>query len=124
MVDAKGDLEASPAVVAEDAVPRSGESTPLDASARSPDEPLQNPSEFLTAALDGEISDVELENVNNSLDSMVLEETLNTHGQGTPLITVEEAQAQLPPEVKEVLATKFKGSLTQVRHRDAHDQLF
>ena len=124
LVDSKDDSEASPAAVAEDAAPRSGGSTTTDASARSLDEPVQNPSDFLTAALDGEISDAELENGNNSRDSMVLEQARSTHGRDTPLITVEEAQAKLPKEVLQILASKFKGSLTQVRHRDERDQIF
>jgi hypothetical protein len=55
----------------------------------------------------------------------LLQETLGTSGKGgTALISVEEAQAKLPPEVLEVLAAKFKGSLTQVRRRDERDQIF
>jgi len=89
-----------------------------------PDGPATNPSEFLTAALEGEISEAELEAVSKSLDTIDLNATLNRHGEGKPLITVEEAQAALPPEVLEALATEFKGSLTQVRHRDERDLLF
>lgn len=85
---------------------------------------MPNPSEFLTAALDGEIGDADLESVSRSLESIDLRETLSQHEKGKPLITVEEAQATLPPEVLQALATKFKGSLTQVRHRDERDLLF
>lgn len=99
-------------------------SNPTGTSSQSSGEPLQNPSEFLSAALDGEISDAELEAVNQSINPIILNETLSKHGQGKELISVEDAQAKLPPEVLQVLATQFKGSLTQVRHRDERDQLF
>lgn len=76
------------------------------------------------AALDGEVSDADLAAVDAELDSMVLNETLAASGAGKDLISLEEAQAKLPLKVLEALAAKFKGSLTQVRHRDERDQLF
>lgn len=94
------------------------------ASASPPDTPLEAPSEFLAAALDGQISDAELEGSDPTLDAMGLVDALPTRGQGEPLIPVEEAQAKLPPEVLKALEEKFKGSLTQVRHRDERDQMF
>jgi hypothetical protein len=45
-------------------------------------------------------------------------------GNVKPLISVEDAQAKLSPNMLKVLAEKFKGSLTQVRHKDERDQIF
>jgi hypothetical protein len=91
-----------------------------------PDAGGENPADFLTAALDGEVTDEELEAVDDALDSMMLNEAASTAGlaKGKPLLTVEEAQAKLSPEILKVLAEKFKGSLTQVRHKDERDQIF
>ena len=41
-----------------------------------------------------------------------------------PLISVQEALAKLSPNILEVLSKKFKGSLTEVRHKDERDQIF
>ena len=41
-----------------------------------------------------------------------------------PLISVEDARAKLSPNILEVLSGKFKGSLTEVRHKDEQDQIF
>ncbi|MDQ8193345.1 hypothetical protein QEH59_02845 [Coraliomargarita sp. SDUM461004] len=91
----------------------------------SADEPVENPGDLLTAALNGEISDEELEAVDQALDSMMLgEAAVSKLAKGKPLLTVEEAQAKLSPGILEVLATKFKGSLTQVRHIDEQDKIF
>lgn len=85
----------------------------------------ENSADYLTAALDGEISDEELEAVDDALDSMMLNEDAPASlSKGKPLLTVEEAQAKLSPEILKVLAEKFKGSLTQVRHKDERDQIF
>lgn len=85
----------------------------------------ENPAEFLKAALDGEITDEELEAVDHALDSMMLgEASAPALGKGKPLLTVEAAQAKLSPDILKVLAEKFKGSLTQVRHKDERDQIF
>jgi hypothetical protein len=91
-----------------------------------PDVGGENPADLLTAALDGEVTDEELEAVDDALDSMMLNEAASTAGlaKGKPLLTVEEAQAKLSPEILKVLAEKFKGSLTQVRHKDERDQIF
>jgi len=90
-----------------------------------PSASAENPSDLLTAALDGEITDEELEAVDHALDSMMLGEPSSPAlGNGKPLLTVEEAVAKLSPDILKVLAEKFKGSLTQVRHKDAQDQMF
>ncbi len=77
----------------------------------------------MAAALDGQISDAELEGSDPSLDAIGLVDALPTRGQKAPLITLEAAQAKLPPEVLKALEEKFMGSLTQVRHRDERDQM-
>ena len=41
-----------------------------------------------------------------------------------PLISLEYAQAKLSPNILKVLSEKFKGSLTEVRHKDERDQIF
>lgn len=45
-------------------------------------------------------------------------------GKGKDLLSVEDAQAKLSPEILKALAEKFKGSLTQTRHLDERDQIF
>ena len=40
------------------------------------------------------------------------------------LISLDQAQAALTPEVLKVLEEKFKGSLSQIRHVDERDQIF
>lgn len=72
------------------------------------------------------MTDEELDAVDDALDSMMLNESASPKGvaKGEPLISLEEAQAKLSPEILKVLAEKFKGSLTQVRHRDERDQIF
>lgn len=79
------------------------------------------------AALDSdEVTDSELEAVDHALDSMMLGEDLPSTGMGKAkdLIRVEDAQAKLSPEILKVLAEKFKGKLTQMRHLDERDQIF
>ncbi|NBB80433.1 MAG: hypothetical protein GVY36_13495 [Verrucomicrobia bacterium] len=78
----------------------------------------------MTAALDGEISDGELEGTAHPAEPTHLDHAFEAQKRDEALITVEEAQAKLPPEVLQVLATQFKGRLTQVRHRDERDQIF
>ena len=41
-----------------------------------------------------------------------------------PLISVQDAQAKLSPNILKVLSKKFKGNLTEVRHKDERDQIF
>ncbi|TVP75194.1 MAG: hypothetical protein EA353_14405 [Puniceicoccaceae bacterium] len=76
------------------------------------------------AALDGSLSETELDGTDPLVDNEALNEVLSVKAQDTALLSLEEAQAKLPPEVLQVLAEKFKGSLTQVRHRDERDQIF
>lgn len=45
-------------------------------------------------------------------------------GQGKALMSVEDAQAKLGPDILQALADKFKGSLTQTRPLDERDQIF
>jgi hypothetical protein len=88
-------------------------------------EAAENPADLLVAALESpEVTDEELEAVDASLDVMMLQETGPGLNSGKPLLTIEEAQAKLSPEILEVLSKKFKGSLTQTRHLDARDQIF
>lgn len=85
----------------------------------------ENPADLLVAALESpEVTDAELEAVDASLDAMMLQETGPGLNSGKPLLTIEEAQAKLSPEILEVLSKKFKGSLTQTRHLDERDQIF
>lgn len=87
--------------------------------------PSENASELLAAALDGQITDEELDAVDDALDSMMLgEASAKSLGKSKPLISVEDAQEKLSPEILKVLADKFKGSPTQVRHKDERDQIF
>ena len=120
------DPEPSPGVVAEDAKAVTGRSRPSDAPGEPPGEPRQNPSELLSAALDGGISTAELEGASQPADASSLNQALaaQSQGQGQALISLADAQAKLPPEVLRVLGTHFKGSPTQVRHRDERDQIF
>jgi len=75
----------------------------------------------LTAALESdEVTERDLRAVDHALDSMM---GTSAH-EGEPLMTLEEAQAKLDPETLKVLAAKFKGSLTQMRHLDDKDMLF
>ncbi len=84
-----------------------------------------NPADFLTAAWESdEVTDAELEAVDASLDAMMLGESATNFSKGKALLSVEQAQAKLSPEILKVLAEKFKGSLTQVRHPDERDQIF
>ena len=75
--------------------------------------------------MDGGITDREFDTVDKALDPMVLGEGSATDlAIAKPLISVEDAQAKLSPNILEVLSEKFKGSLTQVRHKDERDQIF
>ena len=59
------------------------------------------------------------------LDPMSLSESSTTGVVITkPLISVQEAQAKLSPDILEVLFEKFKGSITEVRYKDERDQIF
>ena len=71
-----------------------------------------------------EVTVAELDAVDASLDAMMLGESATSFGKGKVLLSVEQAQAKLSPEILKVLAEKFKGSLTQVRHPDERDQIF
>ena len=91
--------------------------------------PLVSPSEHgsdpSTAVLDGELTDKESAVVENVLDPMILGESSATDlAIAKPLISVEDARAKLSPNILEVLSGKFKGSLTEVRHKDEQDQIF
>ncbi len=86
---------------------------------------VENPADLLVAALESpEVIDEELEAVDASLDAMMLQETGSRLNSGKPLLTIEEAQAKLSPEILKVLSEKFKGSLTQTRQIDERDQIF
>ena len=74
--------------------------------------------------MDGAITDREFDTVDKALDPMVLGEGSATDlAIAKPLISVEDAQAKLSPNILKVLSEKFKGSLTQVRHKDERDQI-
>jgi hypothetical protein len=75
--------------------------------------------------LASELSDKKSTSVDKAFDPMMLGE-ISALGLGNvkPLISVEDAQAKLSPNILKVLAEKFKGSLTQVRHKDERDQIF
>jgi hypothetical protein len=88
------------------------------------DAPVENPGDYLTAVLNGEISTEELEVVDDELDSMIGDAALNNIANQEPLMSVKEAASKLSPGILEILAEKFKGSLTQVRHKDAQDKIF
>jgi hypothetical protein len=84
------------------------------------EEPI-NPGDLLTAALESDdVSDSDLRAVDQALDQIMS----NSGAKGDALLSLEEAQAKISPEILEVLAIKFKGSLTQVRHIDERDQMF
>jgi hypothetical protein len=75
--------------------------------------------------LDGELVDKESASVENALDPMMLGESSAPDLANLKLlISVEDAQAKFSPNILKVLAEKFKGSLTQVRHKDERDQIF
>tara|TARA_X000000950_G_scaffold202902_1_gene244178 strand:+ start:984 stop:1211 length:228 start_codon:yes stop_codon:yes gene_type:complete len=75
--------------------------------------------------LDSELTDKESALVDNALDPMILNESSATDLVITkPLISVEDAQAKLSSNILKVLSGKFKGSLTEVRHKDERDQIF
>jgi hypothetical protein len=96
-----------------------------DPAATSDRERFSDPSQLLTAALEGEeVSESELEAVDQALESMLLSEDRAARAKGKALQTLEEAQSKLSPDILNALAEKFKGSLTQVRHIDERDQLF
>jgi hypothetical protein len=96
-----------------------------DMDQASSSEAAANPVDLLTAAMDTEeVTEAELEVVDASLDAMMLGESAASFSKGKPLLSVEQAQAQLSPEILKVLAEKFKGSLTQMRHPDERDQIF
>ena len=99
---------------------------PVDAADVNADaEAALNPADLLTAALESDaVTDEELEAVDASLDAMMLGESMASFGKGKPLLSLEQAQAKLSPEILKVLTEKFKGSLTQMRHPDERDQIF
>ena len=75
--------------------------------------------------MDCELTDKESILVDHALDPMALNESSTTDSVITkPLISVQEAQAKLSPNILKVLSEKFKGSLTEVRHKDKRDQIF
>ncbi|MBL6919336.1 MAG: hypothetical protein ISR41_02415 [Puniceicoccaceae bacterium] len=75
--------------------------------------------------MDSELTDKESAVGDNALDPMVLGETSAIGlANAKPLISVEDAQAKLSPNILKVLSGKFKGSLTEVRHKDERDQIF
>ena len=91
--------------------------------------PLVPPTEYgpelSTSTLDSELTDKESILVDHALDPMALNESSTTDLVITkPLISVQEAQAKLSPNILKVLSGKFKGSLTEVRHKDERDQIF
>ena len=95
----------------------------------SDDTPLVPPTEhgpgLSTSALDSELTDKESVLLDHALDSMILNESPTTDLVITkPLISAQEAQAKLSPNILKVLSEKFKGSLTEVRHKDERDQIF
>ncbi len=107
---------------AERAIDSSVESVSSEGNANAP---IENPADYLTAVLNGEVTEEELEAVDQALDSMMLgEAAVSQMTKGKPLLTVEEAEAKLSPGILEALAVKFKGSLTQVRHQDEQDKMF
>lgn len=83
---------------------------------------------MLAAALDGDdVADSELEAVDHALASLTLHEDLpgsGSMGKVKALMSVEDAQTKLGPDILKALADKFKGSLTQMRHLDERDQIF
>jgi hypothetical protein len=86
-----------------------------------------DPSRLLAEALNAdEVTDSEIDAVDHALDDMMLEEALPNAGkvQSKSLMTVEDAQAKLSPEILKALAEKFKGSLTGTRQVDERDQIF
>ncbi|MBL00743.1 MAG: hypothetical protein CMI34_04985 [Opitutales bacterium] len=75
--------------------------------------------------MDSELTDKESALVDHALDPTTLSESSATDPVITkPLITIEDAQAKLSPNILKVLSEEFKGSLTEVRHLDERDQIF
>ena len=75
--------------------------------------------------MDSELTDRESALVDHALDPNTLSESSAIDLVITkPLITLEDAQAKLSPNILKVLSEKFKGSLTEVRHIDERDQIF
>ena len=75
--------------------------------------------------MDSELIDKESAAVDNTLDPMTLNESSTTDLLITkPLISVQEVEAKLSPNILKVLSEKFKGSLTEVRYKDERDQIF
>ena len=63
--------------------------------------------------------------IDHALNPMAQNESFTTDSVITkPLISVQEAQAKLSPNILKVLTEKFKGSLTEARHKDERDQIF
>lgn len=98
----------------------------VDSVAAQPSEsPAENPADLLVDALESpDVTDEELDAVDASLDAMVLQESGPGMNSSKSLLSIEEAQAKLSPEILEVLSKKFKGSLTETRHLDERDQIF
>ncbi len=87
--------------------------------------PTEHEPELSTSTLDSELTDKESVLVDHALDPMALHESSTTDLVITkPLISVQEAQAKLSPNILKVLSEKFKGSLTEVRHKHEQDQIF
>ena len=87
--------------------------------------PAEQGPALSAAVLDSELTDKESALVDHALDPTTLSESSATDLVITrPLITLEDAQAKLSPNILKVLSEKFKGSLTEVRHMDERDQIF
>ena len=88
--------------------------------------PVDNPADLLAAALNSldEVTSDDLEAVDSALDAMMLQESGTGISSGKALLSIEEAEAKLSPEILKILREKFKGSLTQTRHLDDKDQIF
>ncbi len=87
--------------------------------------PAEQGPALSAAVLDSELTDRESAILDNAHDTMILNESSATDLVITkPLISLEYAQAKLSPNILKVLSKKFKGSLTNVRHKDERDQIF
>ena len=86
-----------------------------------------HPADVLADALESdEVTDSELEAVDNALEHMILGEALPEVKivKSKALISLDQAHSKLSPEILKALIDKFKGSLTQVRQLDERDQIF
>lgn len=58
-------------------------------------------------------------------DAIFSQETsFSVISEGETLISLDKAQAELSPEIIKVLADKFNGNLSRMRHVDQRDQIF